>query len=329
MVTLDKKEWNEFLRNFDSPHILQTSNWGELKSHFGWYPVWVGNEQVGAQILFRKLPLDHTIAYIPKGPLGENWEEFIPEIDAVCQENKAVFLKIEMDSWEIDGIDLSEHGFIRSGHEIQPRRTISIDISGSEEDILAQMKQKTRYNIRLAGKKGVIVERSDDIFEFSDLMDITGKRDEFGVHTAEYYQKVFDLFKPDGLCELLIAKVEGKPAAGVIVFASGKRAWYFYGASSNEYRNLMPTYLVQWEAIRWAKAKGCLEYDFWGVPDADQMTLEEKFMSRKDGLWGVYRFKRGFGGEIKRSAPAWDKVYKPLLYKLYMLRMGGGNSADG
>ncbi len=329
MATLNKKEWIESLRNFDSPHILQTSKWGELKSQFGWFPVWVGNGQAGAQILFRKLPLGHTVAYIPKGPLGENWEDFLPEIDKVCRDNKAVFLKIEMDSWEEDGFDLGGQDFIRSGHEIQPRRTISIDISGSEEDILAQMKQKTRYNIRLAGRKGVTVESSDDISEFSDLMDITGKRDEFGVHTAEYYQKAFDLFKPDGLCELLIAKVEGKPAAGVIVFASGKRAWYFYGASSNEYRNLMPTYLVQWEAIRWAKAKGCHEYDLWGVPDADRADLEEKFMSRNDGLWGVYRFKRGFGGEIKRTVPAWDKVYKPLLYKLYMLRMGGGNFADG
>ena len=174
------------------------------------------------------------------------------------------------------------------------------------------MKQKTRYNIKLARKKGVTVQRSKDISEFSELMDITGKRDEFGVHTAEYYQKAFDLFNPDGYCELLIAKYEDRPIAGVIVFSSGKRAWYFYGASSNQHRNLMPTYLVQWEAIRWAKSQGCLEYDLWGVPDYDRSVLEQQFINRTEGLWGVYRFKRGFGGEVKRSAPAWDKIYKPF-----------------
>ena len=328
MTVLDKNEWKNFLREIDDPHILQTSYWGELKSHFGWYPVRVGIE-TGAQILFRKLPMNFTLAYIPKGPIGENWGKYMPQIDELCRKNKAVFLKIELDAWEDDAKDLSKLGFIRSSHEIQPRRTISIDISVSEEEILAQMKQKTRYNIKLARKKGVIVQRSNDISEFSDLMDVTGKRDEFGVHAAEYYQKVFDLFNPDRYCELLIAKYEGNPIAGVIVFASGKRAWYFYGASSNQHRNLMPTYLVQWEAILWAKSKGCLEYDLWGVPDYDRSVLEEQFMKRTVGLWGVYRFKRGFGGEVKRSAPAWDKIYKPFLYQLYKLRMGKGNSADG
>ncbi len=329
MTVLDKNNWNEFLREFDNPHILQTGFWGELKSNFGWSPVWVGNGQAGAQILFRKLPLNQTLAYIPKGPIGEDWIDLLPEIEKICRENNAVFLKIEMDAWEQDANDMSEFGFLHSRHEIQPRRTISIDISGSEDEILAQMKQKTRYNIKLASRKGVIVKSSNDISEFSGLMDITGKRDEFGVHTNEYYQKAFDLFKPDGLCELLIARYEGKPTAGIIVFKSGKRAWYFYGASSNEYRNLMPTYLVQWEAIRWARSKGCIEYDLWGVPDVDQTMLEEQFVNRNDGLWGVYRFKRGFGGEVKRSAPALDKVYKPILYQLYKLRMGRGSGNDG
>ena len=327
MAVLDKKEWNEFLKVFE-PHILQTSSWGELKHSFGWNPFWVGNDNAGAQVLFRQLPMNYTLAYIPKGPVGKEWTDLLPEIDDLCKTQNSIFLKVEMDVWEQDAMDLTLLGFISSSHEIQPRRTISIDISCSEEDILAQMKQKTRYNIRLAGRKGVTVESSNDISEFSSLMDITGKRDEFGVHTTEYYQKAFDLFKPAGLCELLIAKVEGKPVAGVIVFASGKRAWYFYGASSNEYRNLMPTYLVQWEAIRWAKAKGCIEYDLWGVPDGDHESLEEQFMNRHDGLWGVYRFKRGFGGELKRAAPSWDRVYKPVLYQLYKLRMGKGGSTD-
>jgi len=103
------------------------------------------------------------------------------------------------------------------------------------------------------------------------------------------------------------------------VFARGRRAWYFYGASNNIERNRMPAYLVQWEGIRWAKAQGCTTYDLWGIPDADEETLEEQFTERSDGLWGVYRFKRGFGGEVRRAAGAWDKVYNRAAYWAYQL----------
>jgi lipid II:glycine glycyltransferase (peptidoglycan interpeptide bridge formation enzyme) len=148
-------------------------------------------------------------------------------------------------------------------------------------------------------------------------MEITGGRDAFGVHSYAYYQRAYDLFHPRGKCELFVAEFEGKPLAAMMVFAHGKRAWYFYGASANEHRERMPTYLVQWEAMRWARAQGCLDYDLWGVPDADEKTLEDNFTSRNDGLWGVYRFKRGFGGRLCRSLDPWDRVYKPGLYTLY------------
>jgi lipid II:glycine glycyltransferase (peptidoglycan interpeptide bridge formation enzyme) len=108
-----------------------------------------------------------------------------------------------------------------------------------------------------------------------------------------------------------------------MVFSDAKRAWYVYGASNDQERNRMPTYLLQWEAIRWAKARGCEEYDLWGVPDENEETLEANFETRHDGLWGVYRFKRGFGGQLKRAAQALDKVYMPLFYKLYLWRMAG------
>jgi lipid II:glycine glycyltransferase (peptidoglycan interpeptide bridge formation enzyme) len=104
-----------------------------------------------------------------------------------------------------------------------------------------------------------------------------------------------------------------------MVFAHGPRAWYLYGASSDEYREAMPTYLLQWEAMRWAMRCGCREYDLWGVPDAGENELEAGFTTRSDGLWGVYRFKRGFGGELRRSPGPWDRVYRPELYWLYGL----------
>ena len=147
----------------------------------------------------------------------------------------------------------------------------------------------------------------------------TGGRDGFGVHSKEYYQRAYELFVPSGAAELLVAEYEGKPLAAVMVFISGNRAWYMYGASNNEERNKMPTYLIQWEAMRWAKERGAELYDLYGVPDRDEETLEKHFTGtqRNEGLWGVYRFKRGFGGEVKRAAQALDRVYKPLLYSVY------------
>ncbi|MBL8089729.1 MAG: peptidoglycan bridge formation glycyltransferase FemA/FemB family protein [Anaerolineales bacterium] len=322
MTEVTFSEWNQFIANYPNAHLLQMGEWGELKKDFGWKPVRIISENVGAQILFRKLPLGLTIGYMPKpivsNELRETSSEFWNEIDSVCKKHNAIFLKIEPDAWQDDFQLITHHSsLVTSVHNIQPPNTIIISIKEDEEQILARMKPKCRYNIRLAEKKGVTVRAWDDIESFHQMMLITGGRDNFGVHSKEYYQRAYDLFHPKGICELLVAEFEGKPLASLMVFANGKRAWYVYGASNNEERNRMPTYLLQWEAIRWAKSKGCEEYDLWGVPDESEETLEAQFESRHDGLWGVYRFKRGFGGELKRAAQALDKVYNPLLYWMY------------
>ncbi len=317
-------QWRDFVAAHPNLHLLQTAEWGELKSAFGWKPVRIINGDVGAQILFRKLPLGFTIGYIPKVAISDqssvNSDQFWKEVDAVCKRHHAIFLKLEVDAWEPEFI-LHLSSFIFSEHNIQPPRTITLDITGSEDDILARMKQKTRYNVRLAEKKGVTVRAWDDLDAFHQMMQVTGGRDDFGVHSLEYYRRAYELFHPTGMAELLVAEYEGKPLAALMVFACGRRAWYVYGASNDQERNRMPTYLLQWEALRWAKARGCEEYDLWGVPDEDEAKLEAEFESRHDGLWGVYRFKRGFGGELKRAVQAMDRVYSPLLYKLYLWRM--------
>jgi peptidoglycan pentaglycine glycine transferase (the first glycine) len=181
------------------------------------------------------------------------------------------------------------------------------------------MKSKTRYNVRLAGRKGVVVREASeaDLPAFHALMAITAARDRFGVHTPAYYEAAYRLFVPQDRARLLLAEVEGEPVAALMVFALPPRAWYFYGASGDAHRNKMPTYLLQWEAMRWARSLGCTAYDLWGVPDADEDRLEAEFKGRADGLWGVYRFKRGFGGRLVRSVGAWDRVYAPLRYRLY------------
>jgi lipid II:glycine glycyltransferase (peptidoglycan interpeptide bridge formation enzyme) len=323
MTQTSKQSWGTFLDRFPSTHILQSFQWGELKSRFGWEVSRLTAGEVGAQILFRKLPLGLRLAYIPKGPVGRSWGEIWPLVDRECQRRRVVFLKVEPDIWEGEPAieDLSSSRFQSSEHLIQPPRTLLIDLKASEDEILSRMKQKTRYNIRLAAKKGVKLKYSDDIKRFSGLMELTGERNEFGVHSYEYYQAVYDLFAPLNACELIFAEYENLLLAAVFVFRFGDRAWYFYGASSDQYRNLMAPYAVQWQAIRWARSQGCLTYDLWGVPDEEQITLEQQFMNRNDGLWGVYRFKRGFGGELKRSIGAWDRVYNPILYLIYRFWM--------
>jgi lipid II:glycine glycyltransferase (peptidoglycan interpeptide bridge formation enzyme) len=317
MPELSLEQWNQWLKLHPGAHLLQQGEWGALKAEFGWTPVRIAAGESGVQVLFRELLLGFSLAYIPKGPVGVDWADLWSEVDAACRQRRAVFLKVEPDDWEDQFAAedaLRGLGFKSSIHNLQPPRTAVIDISDSEDEILARMKQKTRYNIRLAGRKEVLVEPSDDLSAFTALMAVTGERDAFGVHAPEYYRRAYELFHPLGMCELFIASYQGQPLAGIMVFARGERAWYFYGASNNIERNRMPAYLVQWEGIRWAKEKGCKTYDLWGIPDADEETLEDQFTDRSDGLWGVYRFKRGFGGEVRRAAGAWDKVYNRLAY---------------
>jgi lipid II:glycine glycyltransferase (peptidoglycan interpeptide bridge formation enzyme) len=324
MPTVSLTEWNQYIQNQPNVHLLQTGEWGELKAAFGWKSVRIINEKSGVQILFRKLPLAFTIGYIPKLAVSVQQlaysQQLWREMDLVCKEHRAIFLKLEPDMWE------GEHPsgitnyplLITSSQNIQPPRTIIIDIKGSEDEILSRMKQKTRYNIRLAQKKGVTVRPWDDLESFHEMMLLTGGRDGFGVHSLEYYQRAYDLLHPKQMGELLLAEFEGHPLAALFVARNGNRAYYLYGASTDEERNRMPTYLLQWEAMKWAKACGCEEYDLWGVPDEEEATLETNFEKRHDGLWGVYRFKRGFGGQVKRAVQAMDRVYNPLLYWAYL-----------
>ena len=335
---IDAEGWSAFLSAHAATggeiHLLQTTARGELKSKFGWQVVRLMAGNTGAQVLLRPVVprlgrLSPTVAYLAKGPVGMGWAQILPALDELCRAHKAVFLKIEPDLWEEEAagkIDPLTLGLQPNRHAIQPPRTVTIDIRPDEENTLAGMKQKTRYNVRLAQKKGVHVRPSTDFKTFRELMEVTGKRDGFGVHSMAYYQTVHELFrKPVAMhepaCELLLAEYEGQPLSALMVFACGRRAYYLYGASNDLHRDLMSTYLLQWEAMRWARARGCSEYDLWGIPDEEEETLEAHFTERHDGLWGVYRFKRGFGGLVRRAAGPWDRVYDPFLYRLYQWRV--------
>lgn len=327
MPIVDNHQWTGFLQDHPEAHLLQAAEWGELKEGFGWKAFRVINQASGAQILFRRLPLGFTIAYLPKGPVGNGWQLLWQDVDRLCRQQRAIFLKIEPDSWEPISPELRGHfnGWLPSA-PIQPQRTIEIDLSDAPEAWLARMKQKTRYNINLAQRKGVEVRASEDVDQFHRMMLLTGERDRFGVHSLDYYRRAYRLFKPQDKVELLAAYYQGEMLAALMVFRQGSRAWYFYGASTNAERNRMPTYLLQWEAMNWAAARGCKIYDLWGIPDAGEDVLESEFSRRGDGLWGVYRFKRGFGGVVRRSVGAWDRVYMRGIYRMYQLasRWRGG-----
>lgn len=323
MELISSQAWEKFIDDHPQAHILQTPGWGTLKSAFGWVPCFIRQEQLGAMVLFRPLPLGLSLAYIPRGPVGQgDWTDLWPSIDTLCNEKKAVFLRVEPNTWQpVEKNFLEDQlvGFVETDQSVQPPRTMIIDLVPPEEDILMGMKSKTRYNIRLAGRKDVVVRSSSDVKIFHRMMLTTGNRDEFGVHSLDYYQSAYKIFSQKDACVLLLAEIQNQPLAGLMAFAHGDTAWYFYGASTNQERNRMPTYLLQWEAIRWAKKKGCKNYDLWGIPDHPEQVLEEQFTHRSDGLWGVYRFKRGFGSEVRRTVGTWDRVYKPGLYKFYKL----------
>lgn len=321
----DQISWDAYVRA-QNGHLLQTSRWGRLKADFGWDYEIVAGDDGGALMLYRSLPFGiGTIAYVPRGPVIDWQSDQLPTIldllSAAAQKRNAIFLKIEPDQPDSEGLceRLTGLGFRESVQTVQPPNSILVDISGTEDDILARMNQGTRRKIRQSAKKGVEIRHGTtaDLDSFNQLTSVTGSRNEFGVHSPEYYRTVYNLFSEMGSVNLLMASYEGQDIAGIMVFALGKMAWYFYGASSNMERNRMPNYGLQWEAIRWAREQGCTTYDLWGIPDADEATLEAQFKDRSDGLWGVYGFKRGFGGEIVRMAGAWDWVYKPVLYAAY------------
>jgi peptidoglycan pentaglycine glycine transferase (the first glycine) len=333
----DSKTWNSFVAASPMGHLLQSWQWGQLKAAFGWQAVRVGVEDggrlvAGAQVLFRSFPPFPrylSIAYVPKGPIldfgnQEICEVLLSAIHRLARQKRAILLKIEPELPDNPAVvkQLQACGFRPSQQTIQPRSTIHIDLQADPDEILARMKSKTRYNVRLAGRKGVLVRdgTADDLPLFYRLIELTGGRDGFAVHSRDYYEMAYRLFVYPGLAKLFLATYHDQVIAGLMAFAFGQRTWYMYGASSDRERNRMPNHLLQWEAIRWARERGCLTYDLWGIPD-EVGKEPEKYRStvtdRQSGLWGVYRFKQGFGGQVVRYVGAYDYIYRPALAWLY------------
>ncbi|MGI6685627.1 MAG: lipid II:glycine glycyltransferase FemX [Bacillota bacterium] len=325
----EKDYFNNFIASSPKGHVLQTWEWGELKAKTGWLPLRLMVEKEGhpiaaVSILKRSIPvLKKNIFYAPRGPVLDMKEPglfsfLLGEIKKLAKIHNAVFLKIDPDVsvkdplWQValkkEGFRGAEKG---EGFEgIQPKFVFRLDISPDEEQLMKNLHQKTRYNIRLAERKGVRIDQGtkEDLPVFYQVLQETCARDRFLVRSYQYFADLFDLLTPPGFTKLFLAKLEDKVIAGAILLKIGDKAWYLYGASSNEARNTMPNYLMQWEMIRWSKSQGCSLYDFRGVSG----DLRED-----NPLYGLYRFKKGFNGEFTEFIGEYDLVYQPAAYWLY------------
>ncbi len=305
----EKDAYNAFVASFPTGHIFQSYEWGEVKSTSGWVPSRYVMERkgeiVGAfSILSRKFPkINKRIFYIPCGPAMDLGDPvavgiFGDAINDIAKREGAVFLKIDPPVTE-DRREVKENlvaaGFkscsdgTGSFEGIQPRCVMHLDIKGSTDDILNRMEHKWRYNIRLAERKGVNIrtaEGKEDLKAFYKILEVTGKRDGFLIRNLGYFEKLMGTLEPEGMAKMFMADHEGKTIAATIALHFGDRCWYVYGASGNEYRNLMPNHALQWAMIKWAKENGCPVYDFRGIP----CDLEPSHP-----LHGLVRFKKGFG----------------------------------
>jgi lipid II:glycine glycyltransferase (peptidoglycan interpeptide bridge formation enzyme) len=251
--------------------------------------------------------------YVPKGPLLDYTNRtlvahVLADLEEYARRQRAIFCKIDPDTNRSQVTDtLLTRGWHHAAEQIQFRNTALLDLTPQEDELLAAMKSKTRYNVRLARRKGVAIRTGaePDIPSFYEMYAETGRRDGFLIRPLEYYRDAWQTFLQAGLAHMLLAEVEGDAVAGLILFSFGHTAWFMYGASTGRHRNRMPNYALQWEAIRWAKSAGCTTYDMWGAPD----TLAES-----DRLWGVWRFKEGLGAQFTPHIGAYDYPTSRLFY---------------
>ena len=322
---ISSEQLDDFVSSHPHGHILQSHEWGEAQKAFG-EPVYrIGIEENGtllacATLIAKTFKGSQHYMYCPRGPLfasgatQEVQKEFLKAIANLANEKKSIFLRVnpeltEKPSWLA--------GFKKADHEIEPRETVILDLLKSEDQLLSEMKSKTRYNIRLAEKKGVrVVSGSDEklLREFLRLNKETTERDKFKAHENEYYQKQLAILGPKNMQKVYVAfaNINGKEQAiaANLVSYFGKRATYMHGASGNEGRNLMPTFALQWQAMRDAKSEGYTEYDFWGVAPSDDPSHP----------WaGITRFKKGFSQTVVQYIGAYDLPYRKALYALYRL----------
>jgi peptidoglycan pentaglycine glycine transferase (the first glycine) len=342
-----REQWNHFVAQ--SPHfaLMQSYEWGEFKERLGWRAIRLAVKQRGqitatAQLLIKPVFSSlFSVGYIPRGPLVD-WTDtsttaaLLQALHSEARRHRVILTKIEppLLNGSAHLHHVWQYGFQASANTNQPRATIVLDLTAGLDSVLANMSQKTRYNIRYADRKGVNVREGqcEDLGSFYYLLKTTSIRKRFPVRSWHYYLQMGNSLIARNLARLLLAEYEGQVIAGIIVAAFGDKAAYLYGASSNQYRNLMPNHRLQWEAINWAWNLGCKSYDLWGIPEevghAVYQGQEPPGKKRTTGLWGVYRFKRGFSRNVVYFVGAYDYIYSSLLYRPITLFLVNACSID-
>ncbi len=326
----EKQEWDRIYSQAEaaSGKFLQSWDWGEFQKSLGRRVFRFAGDGSIAQVIELPLPFGKKYWFIPKGPISSDIG-FVGEIKEKAQKAGAVFLRIEPARGETSGRSgeaalggfASIFGAKQSPHDINPRATSIIDLSKTEDEILAAMHQKTRYNIRVAEKHGVTVERYVDaapvIGEVLRLFSETAARDKFNLHPLEYYRKQLEAFGEKKTFvpgvkspHLLVftAGIGGKTLAAAIVMFDGTAVTYLHGASSNEMRNAMAPYALHWAIMKRAKERGYKSYDLWGISD-----------DPKSGWAGITRFKRGWGGADFSAPGTFDLPVNRFWYSVYAL----------
>lgn len=327
----DPLAWDAALQALPQPHILQSWNWGQLKAQQGWEVqrfLWQIAERpvAGVQLLIQQRGR-FRLGYVPKGP-NLDWNddlcvfEVLQGLEALAGQESLLLLKIDPDivadssNGKALVTELKHRGWHYSFEQIQFRNTMLIDLQTELDTILARMKPKGRYNVRLAVRKGVTVRLATlaDLPLLVDMYAETAHRERFEIRKPAYYRDTWRTFMQSETGNGFIAEVGGEPVAMLIMLHFGKRAWTMYAGSYTRHRMAMPTYLLQWEALRHAQSLGCTVYDMWGAPN----ELDER-----DPLWGVYRFKSSFGAELVPHIGAFDYPPRTWLYWFYVLLHSG------
>ncbi len=319
--------YEQYASSHPDGNFLQASVWAKVKKD--WDSVRVlsrdekGRVRGSMLLLIRKVPhLPYYYLYAPRGPVcdTDNKEAFKDLIDAarqVAKERRGYIFRCDpgyraddenyKNSARYAGLTLLPAGKNFDG--VQPNFVFRLNIENkTEEEIFSAFHSKTRYNIRLAERKGVTVRLGtrEDLPRFHEIMVETGERDHFGIRPLWYFEHMYDVMHPENL-RLYVAELNGEIISGTIAIYYGDKVWYLYGASSNAHRNTMPNYLLQWRMIQWAVEKHCRIYDFRGVSGD---------LSEDNPLYGLYRFKKGFSGELVEFAGEAEIVFKPLVKKM-------------
>lgn len=306
-----EKEWDDFVLSHPHGTIFQSSQWAHFKKHYWILAIKDTNKIIGGTLLLRQsLPKGYSWLYAPRGPLIDLRDQsqidiLTKKIAEIAKKEKAIFLRIDPPLKDTPALKSFKQN--RPGH--QPDHTLILNIDQDENSLLEQMKSKGRYNIRLATKKGVTVKKATNADEFFTLIQETTSRDHFSGHQKKFYQDMLDTLGSKH-STLFIAEYEKTPIAGLLATFHKDSAIYYYGASSNQHRNVMAPYLLQWEAIKEAKSRNCTHYDFLGIAPENAPNHP----------WsGVTSFKLKFGGTRTTYTPAQEKPFKPFLYTLYRI----------